>query len=49
MTEAMKAYYVKYDENDVVLIDVLYGVCYVKYAKIMSNGNKLLCEACQSV
>ena len=33
VNKAMKAYYVKYDDNDVVLVDVLYEACYVKYAR----------------
>ena len=32
VNKGMKAYYVKKDYNDVVLVDVPYEGCYVKYA-----------------
>ena len=33
VNKSMKAYYVKYDNNDVVIVDVFYEACYVKYAR----------------
>ena len=29
----MKAYYVNYDDNYAILVDMLYEDCYVKYAR----------------
>ena len=33
VNEAMKAYYVKKDENDIILVHVFHEVCYEKYSK----------------
>ena len=38
----MKAYNVKYDDNDVVLIDVLYEACYMKYDRYNVSRNYMI-------